>query len=122
MLKKDRDKNELQIIAPPGPRPTLTIDFDFYLKFLKDSDAPLAKKLELLRCLWSISVSSVDLGFGIHPLQQALPDECAQLPDMNEILASDLGDVVSSKHQLSKNQFIKAASSTHQERSRGNES
>lgn len=122
VLKKDREKNELQIITPPGPWPTLTIDVEFYLKFLKESDAPESEKRQLIETIWSIVVSFVDLGFDIHPLQQALPDECAQLPDMNEILASDLGDVVSSKHQLSKNQFIEAASSTCQERSGGNES
>ncbi len=121
-MKKDRDKNEFQISAPPGPRAALTIDWDYYLELLKDSDASETEKRELIQTLWSIVVSFVDLGFGIHPLQQAMSDDCAQLPDLSEILASDLGNVVSSEHQLSKNQFIKAASSEHQERGKGNES
>ncbi|WP_298983752.1 hypothetical protein [uncultured Roseibium sp.] len=52
-------------------RPSLTIDVDYYQSFLDDQDIPDEKKGELIEVLWSIIVSIVDLGFGLHPVQQA---------------------------------------------------
>ena len=48
----------------------LTLDVDFYQSFLDDKNIPEDRKRELIETLWSIVVSFVDLGFGIHPLQQ----------------------------------------------------
>ena len=50
---------------------TLTLDVDYYQSFLDDADIPDDKKQELIETLWNIVVQFVDLGFGIHPLQQA---------------------------------------------------
>ena len=52
-----------------GP-PTLTIDWDLYGGYLADSDLSDAQKRDLIETLWSLVVACVDLGFGIHPLQQ----------------------------------------------------
>lgn len=71
--KKD-DDNELLTNSgstwteqPPG----LGIDIDYYQSMLDDADIPEDKKREFVETLWSIVVQFVDLGFGIHPLQQA---------------------------------------------------
>ncbi len=50
---------------------TLTLDIDYYQSFLYDADIPNDKKQELIETLWNIVVQFVDLGFGIHPVQQA---------------------------------------------------
>jgi len=121
-VKKNKDKNEVVEIANSAPGPALSIDWDLYLAHLEESDLSDAQKREFIQTLWSIVVSFVDLGFGTHPLQQARPDECAQLPDLSEILASDLGDVVSSKHQFSKTEFSRVADHEHHGRGKGNES
>ncbi len=121
MLKKDNSK-EIRSSNEAPPRPSLTIDWDYYLAFLEGSDVSEEQKRELIETLWSIVVSFVDLGFGVHPLQQALPEECEQLPDMSEILASDLSNVISSKHQFSKTEFSKAATPNSHGRGKGNES
>jgi len=118
-LKKETDKQDIEITAP---RPSLSIDWDLYGTYLEDSDLSDEQKREFIETLWSIVVSFVDLGFGIHPLQQALPDGCEQLSDLSEILASDLGNVVGSTHQFSKIEFVKAATPNSHGRGGGNES
>ncbi len=69
--------------APPG----LEIDWDAYLPFFEDEDISEADKRELIEALWSIVVSFVDLGFGVHPVQQA----CGQDVSLAEL---PMGDVV----------------------------
>jgi len=49
---------------------TLSVDVDYYQRFLDDTDIPEGKKRELIETLWQIVESFVDLGFGIHPVQQ----------------------------------------------------
>jgi len=58
---------------PPG----LTIDWEAYSVMLEESDATDAQKRELIATLWSLVVAFVDLGFGVHPVQQV----CGQNDD-----------------------------------------
>jgi len=55
--------------------PRLEIDLDYYAAMLESSDASNTQKLEFLEALLSIMVNFVDLGFGVHPLQQARAGE-----------------------------------------------
>lgn len=50
---------------------SLTLDVDYYQSFLDDADIPEDKRRELIETLWQIVVNFIDLGFGIHPLQQS---------------------------------------------------
>ena len=52
-------------------RPALTIDVDHFQQFLNCPDIPEERKREMIETIWSIVVSVIDLGFGVHPLQQA---------------------------------------------------
>ena len=65
-----------------GP-PNLAIQFDAqeFAHFLEESDLTHEQKLEYIRTVWSIVLQFIDLGFGIHPLQQACGsfDEAAVL-------------------------------------------
>lgn len=67
-------------------RPALTFDVGLYEKHLEDSDLSDAEKQEFLETLWNLVVVFVDLGFGIHPVQQAcgqIEDDCgAKPPDL----------------------------------------
>lgn len=56
-------------------RPTLSIDIDRYQEYLDGSDLTPEQKEEFLRAVWSIVVTFVELGYGVHPLQEA----CGQL-------------------------------------------
>ena len=52
-------------------RPAITVDYEKYEYFLETADLNDAQKREFIAALWSIIVAFVDLGFGVHPAQQA---------------------------------------------------
>jgi hypothetical protein len=82
-------------------RPILKIDYELYESHLKNSDLSEIEKQAFLESLWSIIVGFVDLGFGVHPLQQA----CEQEIDLSSLMATD---VISSKKGYPKTQFAEA--------------
>lgn len=53
------------------PKPTLTVDVEKYRSLLDEADMTEEQKEEFLQALWSIIVSFVELGFGVHPVQAA---------------------------------------------------
>ena len=53
------------------PKPMLTVDVEKYQSFLDGADMTDEQKEEFLQALWSIIVSFVELGFGVHPVQAA---------------------------------------------------
>jgi hypothetical protein len=53
------------------PKSTLTVDVEKYQAFLDGADMTEEQKDEFLQALWSIIVSFVELGFGVHPVQAA---------------------------------------------------
>ncbi|MEH6521119.1 hypothetical protein [Sulfitobacter sp.] len=71
---------------PETAPPTLTIDWDAYLPFFEDQDISEEDKHALIEALWSIVVGFVDLGFSVHPVQQA----CGQDDDPLSDVPSDL--------------------------------
>ena len=86
-----RQKDEAMTDIPPefNPEtapPRLSIDWDAYLPFLENEDISEEQKRELIEALWSIMVSFVDLGFGIHPL----PQVCGQDISLAELPAADV--------------------------------
>ena len=52
-------------------KPTVTVDVEKYQAFLDGADMTEEEKEEFLQALWSIIVSFVELGFGVHPVQAA---------------------------------------------------
>lgn len=71
---------------PETAPPTLTIDWDAYLPFLEDENISEEEKHELIEALWSIMVSFVDLGFGVHPVQQV----CGKDVSLADLSAADV--------------------------------
>ena len=71
---------------PETAPPRLKIDWDAYLPFFEDEDISEEQKRELIEALWFIMVSFVDLGFGVHPVQQV----CGQDVSLAELPASDV--------------------------------
>ncbi len=51
--------------------PPLTFDAQEYWHFVEDYDMTDKAKHKLLEAIWSIVVEFVDIGFGVHPIQQA---------------------------------------------------
>ena len=116
----DKDKPKVQKSANKqdnAPVGALTLDCDLYQHHLDESDLSDAQKQEFLETLWSIVVSFVDLGIGIHPVQDAMPDEdqdtstpiCGQNFDLGKYLASETLNVVKSPDQPTMDKFKQAA-------------
>ena len=53
------------------PKPSLTVDVERYQAYLDGADMTEEQKEEFLQAFWSIIVSFVELGFGVHPVQAA---------------------------------------------------
>jgi len=81
------------ITAIPA-RPTLTIDYALYEHYLESSGMTEDQKRDFLDALWFIVVSFVDLGVGVHPLQQ-VDEACEQNQIPAEYATPDSGDVLS---------------------------
>lgn len=54
-------------------RNPLTIEFDAkeFAHYLEECDLTEDEKIEYLKVIWGIVLQFVDLGFGLHPIQQA---------------------------------------------------
>ena len=66
-------------LAPGGDdKSIVTVDYERYEHFLKDTDLSETQKREFLQALWQIIVGFVDLGFGVHPAQR-VKKTCGQL-------------------------------------------
>lgn len=85
----------------------VTVDYEKYERFLKDSDWSEEQKCQFIDALWRIIVSFVDLGFGVHPAQQA----CGQLEDIEPNAPPTASDEVKCPHTLLVDKFTPAAGS-----------
>ena len=51
-------------------KPSITVDVERYQAYLDGSNMTQAEKEEFLQALWTIIVGFVEMGFGVHPLQE----------------------------------------------------
>lgn len=70
MCPKEANVPEIDPHLPAIP-PRLEIDLDAYLPLFEDDDISEADKRALLEALWSIMMSFIQIGWGVHPVQQA---------------------------------------------------
>jgi len=49
---------------------TITIDVARYDQYMQDTGMTQEQKEEFLRAMWTVVMTFVELGFGVHPLQQ----------------------------------------------------
>ena len=68
---KTPDTTDVRGSFDHSAQPLLMVDVEKYQSFLDDSDMTDAQKEEFLKALWSIIVNFVEMGFGVHPLQEA---------------------------------------------------
>jgi len=88
--------------------PALSLDWERFGTHLDASDLTDAQKREFLKTLWSLVVSFVDLGLGLHPLQLIMDNSCEQKSDLAGLIAAESPPVVSSS-QKSNPEFNAAA-------------
>jgi len=72
MKKHDLTDHTPQAIkaCPKDNTPTLHVDIAKYQCFLDDPNLTPSEKEEFLRIMWEIIVNFVELGYGVHPLQE----------------------------------------------------
>lgn len=76
-MKKDIDIADNISISKIFNRPArsiIEVDIEKYKALLDDATLSEAEKEAFLQALWSIVVAFVDLGFGVHPLQEVVED------------------------------------------------
>jgi len=88
------NKSRANLGVSKASPPTLTIDWELYGKHLDESDLSDTKKQEFLEILWSIAVSFVELGFGVHPLQQVMENTCEQQAEIAKFIAANTDPVI----------------------------
>lgn len=59
--------------------PIVTVDVEKYQSLIDDPSLTQEQKEEFLQALWSIIVSFVELGFGVHPLQEVCGQDSGKL-------------------------------------------
>ena len=86
-----------ETLPTPSAGRAITLDVARYEGFLAASDLTEDERREFLEALWTIIVSFVDLGFGVHPLQQVgLDVACGQNPLKPDLAESVAANVVGS--------------------------
>ncbi|WP_299724856.1 hypothetical protein [uncultured Tateyamaria sp.] len=60
-----------------APMKSVGIDVEKYQAYLDDPDLSDEEREQLVLLIWQIMMAFVDLGFGVHPVQQA----CGQVPE-----------------------------------------
>ncbi|MBT9247857.1 hypothetical protein KM031_12385 [Gemmobacter fulvus] len=63
----------MNVIAQHRPHGHVEIDTEHYQALLDGSDLNAKQRTDFLAALWSVIVAFTDLGYGVHPLQHALP-------------------------------------------------
>ncbi len=103
--------------------PALGVDLSCYLPLLEDDAISDADKQALLESLWSIIVSFVQLGWGVHPIQHMRDAEnvrkitCGKPEKDADAPRIAAASMVKSEHQSLIETFRNAASALPQEAS-----
>ncbi|QEW21466.1 hypothetical protein LA6_003677 [Marinibacterium anthonyi] len=71
---------------------SLGIDVEKYQAYLDDPSLSDAQRAEIMNALWSIMMAFVELGFGVHPVQQA----CGQVEKNLDLASSHDSNVLPS--------------------------
>jgi hypothetical protein len=69
-LKNPLGLDGLAMMFDASAKPIITVDVERYQSFLDDTDLTEPQKAEFLQALWQIITNFVELGFGVHPLQE----------------------------------------------------
>lgn len=94
--KSSAGRDDLAKSFDASARRVLTVDVTKYQALLDDPNLSQAQKEEFLRALWSIVVTFVELGFGVHPLQEV----CGQDSEFSFPSAKKAFDQVKSKEPV----------------------
>ena len=69
-LNKNSGQGDLNRKFELSAKRTMTVDVDRYQKYLEGSELTDAEKDQFLQTMWQFIISFVELGYGVHPLQE----------------------------------------------------
>jgi len=92
-------------------KPAITVDYEKYAHLLDDPDLSEDQKREFLQAVWNIIVGFVDLGFGVHPVQQA-QDSCGESRKSHAENTITVGNALKSKDTKITSQFADITNTT----------
>ena len=95
---KSTDHTDLSGRFDTSAKRVITVDVEKYQHFLDGSDMTDAQKEEYLQTLWSIIMNFVELGFGVHPLQEV----CGQIAENGGESADPDSDALKSEEHEEK--------------------
>lgn len=75
-------------------KPSVEIDLHEFLHHLEEVEGTEEEKLQLLRMIANAMIPFVEMGFGVHPVQQA----CGQVAEEFGDAAKEDSEVLDSKH------------------------
>lgn len=90
----ERDPTPDEVSAPSPGKLTIQFDAREFAHFLEESDLTEDQKLEYIQTIWQIVLQFIDMGFGIHPIQQA----CGQFDDETALYGGADSDMVELPH------------------------
>ena len=73
-------------------RPVMKINVEHYQRYLDDTNISDDEKEELLETLWSIICELVELGYGVHPLQENCGESNKEVAN-SSLLSPDMLDL-----------------------------
>lgn len=71
----DQDKAKNQGSPPTNQKRSLGVDVDHYQAIIDDPGVSEVRKRELIAIIGKVVVQFVDIGFDVHPVQQAQADK-----------------------------------------------
>ena len=105
-------------MTDPRQKPCVEIDYERYEEYLETSDLSDEQKRQFIAALWNVIVGFVDLGFGVHPVQQA-QEVCGQHSKKTGNQAIPTDESVEWSSRLLTNNFDNAAASKSEPGARG---
>jgi len=67
---KQSDLEGLSVTFDASAKPFISVDVERYQSYLDDAEMTDEQKEAFLQNMWQIIVGFVELGFGVHPLQE----------------------------------------------------
>ena len=80
-LNKNAGQSGLTDRFDLSSKPTLKVDVERYQSYLDGTNMTDAEKEEFLQTLWQIIVGFVELGYGVHPLQEVCGKDAGTISD-----------------------------------------
>lgn len=75
------DRSDLHERFDASARPIIGVDVEKYQAYLDSAAMTDAQKEEFLQAMWAIIVSFVEMGFGVHPLQEV----CGKVQETDDL-------------------------------------